>query len=138
MKIFTCSTRFSLDGTEFEATFLVKKPFSQKYGELAKLEMELVEVLEDGKKINTLSDSLKETVEDYCWMEYDMNCAEEELAGEVCECCGNTCTGDWRDFGVGLNEAWGVSMVHVDMQYVSDCCDSPLEPPSYGDEYVFP
>ena len=44
-----------------------------------------------------------------------------------CSECKQPCAGHWVDFGIGPNEFWGVTSVDKDEQYVSKCCDAPLE-----------
>lgn len=57
---------------------------------------------------------------------------------EICEFCGKPCRGMWVDYGVGLNEFWGSVSIHKDEQYVSNCCEAPLNPPDYEEDFDIP
>lgn len=46
---------------------------------------------------------------------------------EICEFCGKPCKGVWVDYGIGVHEFWGTVYNDVDKQYVSNCCEHPLE-----------
>lgn len=45
----------------------------------------------------------------------------------ICEFCENPCNGIWVDYGIGEYEFWGSKGSDVDVLFVSDCCESPLE-----------
>lgn len=57
---------------------------------------------------------------------------------EICEFCEKPCTGMWVDYGLGLDEFWGSVINHVDKQYVSDCCEAPLEPRERDEDFDIP
>lgn len=46
---------------------------------------------------------------------------------EICTRCGKPCTARLVDFGLGLTEAWGVTMSHSDYRALSWCCDAEVE-----------
>lgn len=45
-----------------------------------------------------------------------------------CDCCGEFCTPEWEDFGIGSYEYWGARGTHVDWQLVSPCCGADVHP----------
>lgn len=57
---------------------------------------------------------------------------------EICEFCEKPCYGKWVDFGVGVTEFWGSVSNHEDVQYVSNCCEAPLNPPDYDEDFDIP
>lgn len=44
-----------------------------------------------------------------------------------CDSCGLACTPKYIDEGIGETEFWGISSVHHDWVWRSDCCDSEVK-----------
>ncbi len=53
----------------------------------------------------------------------------------TCTECGEPCNASWEDFGIGSYEFWGQKCTQTDWQFVSDCCEAPVEedPPEEDD-----
>jgi hypothetical protein len=43
-----------------------------------------------------------------------------------CSECRKPCESVQRDFGYGRTEFWGAVSTHVNLQWVSECCDGDL------------
>lgn len=46
----------------------------------------------------------------------------------TCGACGKPCKGVWRNEGIGPYEYHGQLCNDVRMEFMSECCDEPLEP----------
>lgn len=45
----------------------------------------------------------------------------------ICSACHKEADFSYEDFGIGSYEFWGSKETHHDWQWVSECCEAPVE-----------
>jgi len=50
----------------------------------------------------------------------------EDMPSGICDCCGEACTAQPIDVGIGPYEYWGARGNHVDIQLLSPCCEAEV------------
>ena len=56
------------------------------------------------------------------------------IDNDICPECKEHCQVVEVDFGIGRGEAWGVPFIDVNKQWVSNCCEAPMDGP--GETYM--